>query len=386
MPRPYSEVWKYFNVLDGGNGRQRKTSCKYCGREQTCGVTRLQDHLIRRCTQIPASLKQLLHARQEDNVLKRKRRLEERSNGRSERHHLPAPVLPPPSTSTQSNEDPAYDGMNRALRSLAERAIPNATPLAPAPTTTTNTVNTVSQRTQSMLDWHLARALFSSNTSLKAVEDPHMAEFLRLMRPGYVVPRAHRLQQYLLKEQHWDLIPDPASHADDLPSPPPPPAPSGPSLPLPPPPAPHHPIHHQPPFGLIRPSSPHRSITPHSQAASSSSASSSSTPAAATIATATTTTTSGTASPSQSNNAATTSTHNIPPPPPPPAAAAVSSTSSSASPLPKVHLPNPAETNNNNNTNSAGNNNGATTNTNTSTAHMTNGNSRSSKTCIDGSL
>ncbi|KAI8077185.1 hypothetical protein BDF21DRAFT_422274 [Thamnidium elegans] len=58
-----------------------------------------------------------------------------------------------------------------------------------------------------MLDCQLARALFSAKIPFESIEDPHFIDFLKRLQPNYTVPKKRRLQQFLLKEQHWDLIP-----------------------------------------------------------------------------------------------------------------------------------------------------------------------------------
>ncbi|KAI7904793.1 uncharacterized protein BX663DRAFT_503548 [Cokeromyces recurvatus] len=65
---------------------------------------------------------------------------------------------------------------------------------------------TDNNRSQAMLDWQLARALFSANIPFESIEHPLMIDFFKRLQPNYVVPKGKRLLQYLLKEQHWDLI------------------------------------------------------------------------------------------------------------------------------------------------------------------------------------
>ncbi|KAF7730131.1 hypothetical protein EC973_002739 [Apophysomyces ossiformis] len=59
---------------------------------------------------------------------------------------------------------------------------------------------------QAFLDWHLARAMFAADIPFDAIEHPLFIDFLKRLQPEYVPPKKSRLQQFLLKEQHWDLI------------------------------------------------------------------------------------------------------------------------------------------------------------------------------------
>ncbi|KAI9496195.1 hypothetical protein BDB00DRAFT_785642 [Zychaea mexicana] len=70
---------------------------------------------------------------------------------------------------------------------------------------------------QRMLDYNLARALFSASIPFNVVNNQEFATFLKRMRPGYAVPKPHVLQQYLLKEEHYDLIPqDQQQHSSSV--------------------------------------------------------------------------------------------------------------------------------------------------------------------------
>lgn len=266
MPRPQSDIWQYFTVHEGPEGQGRKARCSFCGHQQACGITRLHQHLLRKCPRIPIDLRNNLQQREDArgrvvvsaatmaNLTAVQRQALERSDRSASATAAAAAAA--------AAHDIGYSmEIDRALSTLAAHGISPLQPTpydalpasnllqqqqarspfrfdAPSPTlqyapansnsailaTTTAappgsmTTNTSSQqaRTQSMLDWHLARALFSANIPFTVVDNPHMAEFLRRMRPGYVVPRPQRLQQYLLKEQHWDLIP---MNDDNAPSP-----------------------------------------------------------------------------------------------------------------------------------------------------------------------
>lgn len=205
MPRPQSDTWRYFTIIEGPDGKGRKASCSYCGHQQACGVTRLHQHLLKKCPNIPPSLRAELRQREE-------------SRARSS--------PPQQQANHDSNNNEKYPAMDidRALSTLAAHGISTSrqqqqqqeTTTQPIDSNSTSSSTTTSsimasgqqqqQQEQAMLDWLLARALFSANIPFNAVEDQHMISFLKRMRPGYVVPKAYKLQQHLLKEQHWDLI------------------------------------------------------------------------------------------------------------------------------------------------------------------------------------
>lgn len=211
MPRPQSDTWRYFTIIEGPDGKGRKASCSYCGHQQACGVTRLHQHLLKKCPNIPPSLRAELRQREEA-------RARSSPPQQQQNHH----------DSNNNNEKyPAMD-IDRALSTLAAHGISTSArqQQQQQETTATQSIDNYSstssssgttsslmasgqqqqQQEQAMLDWLLARALFSANIPFSAVEDQHMISFLKRMRPGYVIPKAYKLQQHLLKEQHWDLI------------------------------------------------------------------------------------------------------------------------------------------------------------------------------------
>jgi hypothetical protein len=161
MPRPLSDSWQYFTLLDSASGKSKKARCTFCGLEKAASITRLHQHLLVRCARIDPNIRgQLRQKEQQEEQGEQKR--------------------PPRIEPTQYYQ---------------QRGSPSSA-----------TIRTNVQPDQAMLDWYLARALFSSNIPFESMEDPHMLEFFRHLQPNYTVPDSRRLKQYLLKEQHWDLI------------------------------------------------------------------------------------------------------------------------------------------------------------------------------------
>ncbi|KAI8149756.1 hypothetical protein BJV82DRAFT_663036 [Fennellomyces sp. T-0311] len=234
MPRPQSSIWQYFTIVEAPDGKGRKSRCNYCNHQQACGVTRLHQHLLRKCTKIPVALKEELLQK-------------EAARGRAS---LPAPSsahprlarLPGAPLQQQQGYDQAE--IERALSTLATHGIPTnfttnsnstirpstsrydtiSSPSSPSPQYSNNNSNSNSlassdPMSQRMLDYNLARALFSASIPFTVVNNPEFATFLKRMRPGYIVPKTQVLQQYLLKEEHFDLIqPDqPSSSSSPLP-------------------------------------------------------------------------------------------------------------------------------------------------------------------------
>ncbi|KAI8891145.1 hypothetical protein K501DRAFT_327811, partial [Backusella circina FSU 941] len=164
MPRPLSDSWQYFTLLDSDSGKSKKARCTFCGLEKAASITRLHQHLLFRCARIDPDIRgQLRQKEQEEDIQQ------------EELKRQPQQIEPKQYYQQQGSP-------------------------------TSSTVRTDVLPDQAMLDWHLARALFSSNIPFESIEDPHMIEFFRQLQPNYTVPDSRRLKQYLLKEQHWDLI------------------------------------------------------------------------------------------------------------------------------------------------------------------------------------
>lgn len=199
MPRPQSEIWQYFEISENEGGR-RKAECKYCGHQQVSGVTRLHQHLLRKCTAIPENIRAELLQKEEARA-----NIPNTAMAAAARYSRQSPRPPPSYAATTSNGHLAYSATISTLHGLSSTP-PRDTPIMYTTNENGDDLDAPQPRTQSVLDYHLARALFSADIPMKVVENPYMADFLRRMRPGYVVPSAQTLHQYLLKEQHWDLI------------------------------------------------------------------------------------------------------------------------------------------------------------------------------------
>ncbi|KAI9357758.1 hypothetical protein BD770DRAFT_427518 [Pilaira anomala] len=221
MPRPLSDSWQYFELLSPDNSRNRKAKCNFCGHKQAAGITRLHQHLLYRCSRISPDLRDQLRQKHEDQGR------ESPPKGNSVlSHHLPQNSLDYQYDSTLQNtlqnsnsnvsnnnqqQSPSHINPHptyfEAATALSPTATANFSTAFPPTTTTTTNNNTLGQQQQVMLDCQLARALFSANIPFESIENPHFVDFLKRLQPNYTVPKKRRLQQFLLKEQHWDLIP-----------------------------------------------------------------------------------------------------------------------------------------------------------------------------------
>jgi hypothetical protein len=197
MPRPLSDSWQYFQVLTPVNdGRSKKTKCTFCGHEQTASITRLHQHLLNRCSRIPGEIRQELRRKDENN----------REPPVPTRHSFNYEFNPPLHTlqSPPGNDAiPQHTSISTSTYYQAEQIPPRSTPI---PTHFQPTSQPQSDRSQTMLDWQLARALFSANIPFEAIENLHLIEFFGHLQPGYKLPQVKRLKQLLLKEEHWDII------------------------------------------------------------------------------------------------------------------------------------------------------------------------------------
>ncbi|KAI9486150.1 MAG: hypothetical protein EXX96DRAFT_547834 [Benjaminiella poitrasii] len=262
MPRPLSDSWQYFELLSPDNGRNRKARCTFCGHEQAAGITRLHQHLLYRCSKISADIRDQLRQKQEDRSktesvssirstdMLQQRHLQQQPPQQVDYHFDPtlqntlnhhnsyyetsgtasnsssnhtmspththfstsAPPYPLVTTNTHHSDSHPTAAFQPASSSTATNSTTNSLggggmttpPTASLPSTTQHADTT--NRSQAMLDWQLARALFSANIPFESIENPMMVEFFKRLQPNYVVPKGKRLLQYLLKEQHWDLI------------------------------------------------------------------------------------------------------------------------------------------------------------------------------------
>ncbi|CEP10778.1 hypothetical protein [Parasitella parasitica] len=218
MPRPLSDSWQYFELVSPDNGRNKKAKCSFCGHAQAAGITRLHQHLLYRCSRISSEIRDQLRQKQDERESETLP-LQKRND-----------ILPLQTSSTanyqfdpalQNNLDPSPTTALNPHSNYFDATLSPMTPTSfstPIPLAFTSNIDNLNQKkqqqqqqqldgSQAMLDWHLARALFSANIPYDKIEDPHIIEFFKRLQPSYVVPKAKRLQQFLLKEQHWDLIP-----------------------------------------------------------------------------------------------------------------------------------------------------------------------------------
>ncbi|KAI9271851.1 hypothetical protein BDA99DRAFT_501166 [Phascolomyces articulosus] len=288
MPRPQSSIWQYFTIVDAPDGKGRKAKCNYCNHQQACGVTRLHQHLIRKCTKIPETLHEDLlqkeAARGKSLTLQATQRsamtqevlqlLQQRQQQQAQQQNTHEQQQASSSSSSYQTIE-----IDRALSTIASNSLATAnsaalraaaavttiqqqqsssttssslssgnnnnmnnryenlsSPSSPSPhsysnphhhhyhhhptsnshhsssnsngtTDTPGNLASSDPMSQRMLDYNLARALFSANIPFNVVDNQEFATFLKRMRPGYAVPKSHVLQQYLLKEEHYDLIP-----------------------------------------------------------------------------------------------------------------------------------------------------------------------------------
>lgn len=235
MPRPLSDSWQYFELLAPDNGRSRKARCTFCGHEQAAGITRLHQHLLYRCSRITSDIREELRQKHGDreresppktndllshhqlssqhsdsvnyhfnsstlqNTLSNNPSQQQNNNNNNTTHQSPTNNMNPHSTYYETTLSPTTVSTN----------FTTANPIAF--TSNSNTLGQQQQqqhdRSQSMLDCQLARAFFAANIPFESIENPHMINFLKRLQPNYIVPKGRRLKQFILKEQHWDLIP-----------------------------------------------------------------------------------------------------------------------------------------------------------------------------------
>ncbi|GAA5802246.1 hypothetical protein HPULCUR_007709 [Helicostylum pulchrum] len=238
MPRPLSDSWQYFELLSPDNGRNRKAKCNFCGHKQAAGITRLHQHLLYRCSRISADIRDQLRQKHEDQgreslpkgtqVLSHhmsqdsldyqydstlQNTLHNSNNNNSNNNNQQQQPQPQQQQQQQQHQHQQQQQQQQSPHINSHPTYYEAA-AALSPTTSTNfstafppTNNTLGQQQQAMLDCQLARALFSANIPFESIEDPHFIDFLKRLQPNYTVPKKRRLQQFLLKEQHWDLIP-----------------------------------------------------------------------------------------------------------------------------------------------------------------------------------
>ncbi|KAI8377895.1 uncharacterized protein BYT42DRAFT_572098 [Radiomyces spectabilis] len=191
MPRPKSDLWQYF--IRSTNRGDRRSRCRFCGLTMAAGITRLQKHLLTKCSDIPAALV--------EEIRRKQARL---------RRPPPPPLQSSSSSTTRPSPRPNSNvSTHRGRDVLPAVASSSSAPMRIQPTVSAHPpLNTQSSpvTSNSTLDERLARALFAADIPFKAMEHPLMVDFLKSLRPDYQVPSRRQLQQYLLKENHWDLI------------------------------------------------------------------------------------------------------------------------------------------------------------------------------------
>lgn len=242
MPRPLSDSWQYFELLAPDNGRSRKARCSFCGHEQAAGITRLHQHLLYRCSRITPDIREELRQkhgdRGRDSPPKGSELLSHSHHSLphtdSVNYHFDSALQ---NTLNSNNNNSTNNNANHqsptnmnphstyyeaALSPTASTNFSTANPIAfPSSNPPSNSLGhqpphhqhhqqqqqQQQERSQSMLDCQLARAFFAANIPFESIENPHMIDFLKRLQPNYIVPKGRRLKQYILKEQHWDLIP-----------------------------------------------------------------------------------------------------------------------------------------------------------------------------------
>ncbi|RUS31395.1 hypothetical protein BC938DRAFT_477901 [Jimgerdemannia flammicorona] len=205
MPRPTSDIWQYFSTVPSDT-KVKKAKCSFCGHEQSSGVTRLAQHLIDKCQAIPHNLRDELRNKTD---VKGKGTTgapyQVHDAGGIEDalamlagspHHglssVPSSTLHHPFTSSTSTQ-----------------ATPQQRFTVPSPSANPrmSTISAPMDRSdQTTMDWHLARAFYAAGIPFSAIEHPLLIEFFKRLRPGYTLPCKSRLQQHLLKTEHWDLL------------------------------------------------------------------------------------------------------------------------------------------------------------------------------------
>lgn len=235
-----SDSWQYFELLSPDNGRSRKARCTFCGHEQAAGITRLHQHLLYRCSRITSDIREELRQKHGDreresppktNDLLSHHHIQQQQHPDSVNYHFNSSTLQNTLSNNNSNNNNSSSSQQTNHHSPTNNMNPHATTyyetttLSPttvstnftatnpiAFTSTHSTTNTTPSNSslgqqQSMLDCQLARAFFSANIPFESIENPHMINFLKRLQPNYIVPKGRRLKQFILKEQHWDLIP-----------------------------------------------------------------------------------------------------------------------------------------------------------------------------------
>ncbi|RUS14637.1 hypothetical protein BC937DRAFT_93520 [Endogone sp. FLAS-F59071] len=210
MPRPTSDIWQYFTTVPSET-KVKKAKCSFCGHEQSSGVTRLAQHLIEKCQAIPHNLRDELRTKAD-------------VKGKPVPGSSSAPYQVHDATGI---EDPfamlASSTHHHVLSSVPSSTLhhhfagqaptPQPAPqqrFAVQPSSASQAMSALSApldpQDQATMDWHLARAFYAAEIPFSAIEHPHFVDFFKRLRPGYVVPRKRRLQQFLLKTEHWDLL------------------------------------------------------------------------------------------------------------------------------------------------------------------------------------
>lgn len=221
MPRPLSDSWQHFDLIPSDSNKNRQAKCRFCGHKQAAGITRLHQHLLFKCTKITANVRNELRQKEEargrgpSTSQSSVESNTESTQIRRTDYNFGSALLnssgdQPPSlnmarseiANTTSGNPTNFLGSNTFPLQSNERSSQRqqSIPTIPQSQSQSNDIS------QTILDWHLARALFSANIPFEKVENPHFIEFLKCLQPNYSVPKSSRLKQLVLKEQHWDLI------------------------------------------------------------------------------------------------------------------------------------------------------------------------------------
>ncbi|KAG2201704.1 hypothetical protein INT46_004333 [Mucor plumbeus] len=229
MPRPLSDSWQYFELLSSDNGKSKKARCSFCNHIQSASITRLHQHLLYRCSRISSKTRDQLRQKQDDrgndSPAQNRNELLQPQSSSNVNYHFNSALENTLDPSSSASLNPHSNYFDAALSPTGSTNFSTVNHIAF--TSSNDNMNQHNQqqhrhhhhtnqqqqnqhqqpdRSQAMLDWHLARALFSANISFDKIENPHIVEFFKCLQPNYIVPKAGRLQQFLLKEQHWDLI------------------------------------------------------------------------------------------------------------------------------------------------------------------------------------
>jgi hypothetical protein len=166
MPRPLSDSWQYFQVSGPvNNSKSKKAKCTFCGHEQSAAITRLQQHLLNRCSGMPVETRQELKQKDENS----------REREVPTRHPLNYDFNPP--LHNNGLQSPSNNAISQRAADAYYQAAQIPSRSTPIPVNFQATLRPQSDRPQAMLDRQLARALFSANIHFETIENLHIIEF-----------------------------------------------------------------------------------------------------------------------------------------------------------------------------------------------------------------